>query len=84
MAKIISKTQFAGVGSIVQLVGVLMAVVSTIYYGDDGLIIGGIAGLVLLVIGSAMSKIYLCSECHNPVANAKVKVCPTCNKNFNN
>ena len=82
MAKVISKTKFAGVGALVQLMGVLIAVLGVYFYGDDGLIIGGIAGLLLLIIGSTLSKAYLCSECRNPVANAKVRICPVCNENL--
>lgn len=82
MPKVIKKTQFAGAGAAVQLMGVALAVVGALYFGDTGLVVGGVAGLLLLVIGSNMSKAFLCSECRNPVASKAVRLCPACKAEF--
>lgn len=40
MAQCISKTQFAGVGALVQLAGVAVAIVGALRFGDTGLVAG--------------------------------------------
>lgn len=82
MPKVITKIQYAGTGAAVQLLGVIVAIMGTLYYGDTGLLLGGIAGILLLVIGSNMSKAFLCSECRNPVASKAVRLCPACKTEF--
>lgn len=78
MAKIKSKTVFAGSGSLVQLVGVATAVMGTLWFGDMGLLVGGVLGLMLLIVGSSMSKYLFCSNCGNRLDGRHVKMCPTC------
>lgn len=78
MAKCVSKTQFAGVGALVQLVGGVAVAAGAIYYGDTGLLVGGVIGVALLVIGSNLSKIFRCSDCGNRLDGRHVKLCPTC------
>lgn len=82
MPKVLTKTKFAGTGALVQLAGVVIAIFATLQYGDIGLLVGGIAGLLLLVIGSSMSKSCSCSACGNTLASKKVTLCPTCHADF--
>lgn len=67
------KYEFAGVGALVQLIGF----VAVWFYFPLGLI----AGIALLIIGSAMSKKILCSECGNKV-DKESKMCPHCKVEF--
>lgn len=50
------KYEFAGVGALVQLIGFV-----AVWFFP----LGTFAGVALLIIGSAMSKKILCSECGN-------------------
>lgn len=98
LAKRIKKTDFAGVSSIVQLAGVLLAV-GIWYYGyqdstsqlkphgnGDALIIWLILGLVpmvtLILIGGKMAIRHVCDQCGNSLTNKAVKICPTCHARF--
>lgn len=77
MARIVAKTTFAGTGSLIQLLGVI-SFAAGFFMGNLGLVVGASLGLVLLVLGSSMSKYYCCSDCGNPVVGRAVKICPTC------
>ena len=52
------KYEFAGIGALVQCAGFIALFIFPI---------GTIAGVILLVIGSNLSKKFLCSECGNIV-----------------
>ncbi len=67
------KTEFAGAGALVQLVGVILLFVFPI---------GTLAGIVLLIIGHSMSTKLICSECGNQIEGKQVKICPTCQAAF--
>jgi hypothetical protein len=71
-ATIIRKTEFAGVGCIVQIAGVILCL--TLY--------GAILGIPLLVVGSQMSKKWICSNCGNRLADRGVKICAVCRCQF--
>ena len=66
------KYEFAGVGALVQAIGV----VAFFFYP-----VGIIAGIALLLIGSAMSKKIGCSECGNRVDKESL-MCPHCKAEF--
>lgn len=72
MGKKQTKYEFAGVSSLVQLVGFV-----ALWFFP----IGTIAGVVLLMIGSALSKKFRCSECGNNVGKES-RLCPHCNAEF--
>jgi uncharacterized membrane protein len=66
------KYEFAGVGALVQLIGFV-----AVWFFP----LGTVAGIALLIIGSAMSKKLLCSECGNRV-DKESKMCPHCKALF--
>jgi hypothetical protein len=71
-AEKIKKTEFAGVSSIVQLVGAIALFVFPI---------GTVAGIILIIIGSNMSQRYTCSECAEKVEKA-ARRCRHCGAHF--
>jgi hypothetical protein len=79
----IRKVEFAGIGNLVQFLGLLGAIAST-YFGyalgsaGTGLVIGLVGCVCLFVVGSEMSKKYVCGSCGNPLASKHVRICPTC------
>lgn len=68
-ARVIRKTEFVGVSSLVQLVGLVL-----LFFFP----IGTIMGVVLIVVGSSMSVKWACSACGNRVADKGVRLCPCC------
>ena len=66
------KAEFIGVGALVQLVGLVL-----LFFFP----LGTIAGVLLLIIGSAMSVKTICSSCGNKVEKTS-KLCPTCKASF--
>lgn len=75
MAEIITRKDFIGVGTLVQVVGLVLMVVS-FSFGTPGSVVGFIAFLACFVFGSRMSKTYYCGDCMNRVERASVTVCP--------
>jgi uncharacterized CHY-type Zn-finger protein len=67
-AQIIKKSEFAGAGALVQILGVLACFT----------LVGIIIGIPLLIIGSNMSKKFLCGDCRNKLTGKDVRVCPVC------
>lgn len=82
-SRIKKKSQFAGSGAAVQLVGVLALIGLALVGGIVGAIAGVFICLLFLVIGSRMSIKLICDACGNPVASKAVKICPTCHATFN-
>ncbi len=77
MSMLKKKSEFAGVGALIQLAGIGVFII----FCASGLIggaIGFIAMLIMFGIGSQKSHKYYCGNCNNPVANKQVKVCPVC------
>lgn len=72
-AKIVKKTEFAGAGAGVQLLGV----VCCFLFFPIGLILG----IILLIVGGRMAIVAVCSECRGKV-DAKAKLCQHCGKTF--
>ncbi len=78
MAQVIKKSEFAGVGALVQAVGLILFLFG-LFTALSGLGIPFIlAGLVALVLGGRMAIKTVCSECRNPVADKNVNMCPVC------
>lgn len=67
-----SKSEFAGVGALIQLAGVLLLFAFPI---------GTVAGVILIIIGSQKSKVHQCSECASKVQK-EAKLCPHCRTVF--
>jgi hypothetical protein len=67
-AKRIKKTEFAGVGCVAQIAGLILCL--TLY--------GAILGIPLIIVGSQMSKKWSCSNCGNRLADRGVKICSVC------
>ena len=70
-ARRLKKTKFASGGALVELVAVVLCLT----------IVGAIIGIPLFVIGSSMSRYYVCSNCGNHLANTAT-MCPTCRALF--
>lgn len=77
----IRKSEIAGVGALVQLLGVAAAGYFFFFFSLASAVAGYIIGAVVLVIclavGSSLSFKYLCSNCGNRVEKT-AKLCPTC------
>lgn len=69
MAKRKRKSEMAGSGCLVQVVGLLV-----IWWFP----IGTVVGLVLLVWGSQLALYWVCSNCGNRLGDKGVKMCPVC------
>jgi len=72
VAKKKTKYQFIGTGALVQLIGLILLFIFPI---------GTIAGVILLVVGSRMSRRLLCGNCGNGVTKDS-KICPHCSARF--
>jgi hypothetical protein len=77
VAKREKATQFVGVGCLIQAIG-LPAPFIGLLAGVPGFIAGLILMLILFFVGSSKSVSWRCGNCKNPIANAQVKLCPTC------
>jgi len=73
MANIIKKSEFAGAGMFIQLLGVVFCVIAFPY--------GLILGLPLLIVGGLKANVHLCSDCRGKV-DKKATVCPHCRARF--
>ena len=71
----IRKSEFAGVGAVVQAVGCVVILAGWVL----GFALGGfIIGVALLIIGGRMAYKLLCSNCGNKISGAEVRLCPVC------
>jgi uncharacterized membrane protein len=72
------RSEVAGVGCLIQGLGLLAPFVLGALLG----IIGGAIGLVLLLVmffvGSAKATKWICGNCKNPIASKEVTVCAAC------
>ena len=76
-AQVISKTEFAGKGALVQAVGLVLFIIF-LFLPFGGWVIGLILLIVFLAIGSNLSKRWTCSKCGNALTSQEVRLCPTC------
>lgn len=67
------KSDFAGTGSLVQLIGLAL-----LFFWP----LGTIVGVVLFIVGSGMSIKLICSQCGNPIEKTAT-MCPHCKEPFN-
>lgn len=73
MATKIKKSEFAGVGMFLQLLGVVLCFVL--------FPVGLIAGLILLIYGGVKANVLKCSDCRGKVEK-EARVCPHCRADF--
>lgn len=64
------KAEFIGVGSLVQLAGLIMPFI----LGPIGIVFL----VILLIVGSRMSLKWTCGNCGNRIQDKNVTVCPSC------
>ncbi|MFM2199530.1 MAG: hypothetical protein RLZZ505_2962 [Verrucomicrobiota bacterium] len=76
------KSEFAGVGCVFQGIGLLAPFVGGALAGVPGMVIGGIALVVLFIAGSAKSQRWVCGNCGNPLFDKSVTICPACKSQF--
>jgi len=76
------KSEVVGVGCLVQGIGLVAPFFLYELMGYDGVVIGLLLMVVLLLIGSRMALKWICPACGNPVAFKNVKVCPSCRAEF--
>jgi len=72
------KSEFAGVGCVLQGVGLLAPFVLGALLGVFGVVVGVIALIVLFFLGSAKSSRWICGSCKNPLASKDVQMCAVC------
>ncbi|MDR7097332.1 hypothetical protein J2X09_005106 [Hydrogenophaga laconesensis] len=78
MAKRKRSTSFAGVGALVQGIGLLVLATFCLWWGWVGFAIGAPIALVLFLKGSAMSISWRCGACGNPIHDKHVRMCAVC------
>lgn len=71
------KSEFAGVGCVIQGAGLLAPFIGALA-GTAGFAIGLVIMLALLVAGSMKSSKWVCGHCRNPLATKDVRICPAC------
>jgi len=69
VAKRESKSEMAGVGCLIQVVGLAVIWIWPI---------GTVFGVVLLIYGSMRAQFYRCGNCKNRLTDKAVKLCPSC------
>ena len=72
------RSEFAGVGCLLQGLGLVAPFVLGALMGIFGAVIGIVLLFVLLGIGSAKATKWICGNCKNPVASKEVTVCSAC------
>ena len=80
MATKIKKSEFAGAGMFIQLVGIVCFLLAW-ETGPVGLVVFGILGMLLLIAGGRRALVILCSECRGKVEK-KARICPHCRSEF--
>ncbi len=81
-ARIKRKSELAGMGCLIQVIGLALPVIGLLIAFIPGAIVGGILGLVMFAVGSRKALKYICGECGNPVDSKRVKLCPACKCDF--
>lgn len=72
------RSEVAGVGCVIQGLGILAPFVLGALLSAFGVLIGLILLVVLFFVGSAKSRRWVCSNCKNPIASKEVTVCGAC------
>ena len=77
------RSEVAGVGCVIQGLGILAPFVLGALLSVFGVVIGLILLVVLFFVGSAKSRKWVCGNCKNPIASKEVTVCGACRAQFN-
>jgi hypothetical protein len=77
-AKREKKSEIAGVGCVIQGLGLIAPFVLGALLGIVGGVIGVVLLLVLFFLGSAKATKWTCGNCNNPIASKDVTVCAAC------
>lgn len=82
-ASVKKRTSFAGVGCLLQGLGLVSLVLGIATFATVlGPIVFFLLGLWLIVAGSRRSQWWECSACGTRLARKKVEVCPNCRSRF--
>lgn len=81
-ARIQQRGSFVGTGCLVQALGLILGVTLTAVIPLIGWLIGLVVAVGMLISGGRMAIKYECSNCHNPIASKRVKLCPACHARF--
>lgn len=71
-----------GAGCFVQLAGIIFGLLLIFLIPLIGWVLGPILILAALIWGGRLAITYECSNCRNPVASKRVRVCPACSAQF--
>jgi membrane-bound ClpP family serine protease len=82
MATKLKKTEMAGAGMMLQLLGVVLIVVGFVTELVGLMFFGGL-GLLLLIYGGMKANVTKCSDCMGKVEK-EARVCPHCRAEFRN
>jgi len=72
------RSEIAGVGCVIQGLGILAPFILGALLGVFGALVGLILLVVLFFVGSAKSRKWICGNCKNPIASKEVTVCGAC------
>ncbi|MHA1278041.1 MAG: hypothetical protein ACTSQ8_12700 [Candidatus Helarchaeota archaeon] len=72
------KWESFGVGCLVQVLGMILAIIIALAIPVVGIVLGIIVFIVLAIVGRQLSRKFYCPECNNRLDNSKVQVCPVC------
>lgn len=76
------RSSFVGTGCLVQALGLIGGAALFWMVPVVGWVLGPLLGLALLIAGGRMAVQLECSNCHNPIANNRVRLCPACRATF--
>lgn len=74
----VKRTEFIGIGCVVQAMGLGVVVLAAAVAGIEGLVFGGLVGLVLLIAGGRMAIKWDCGACGNRLSHRAATICPAC------
>ena len=72
------RTEFAGVGCVIQGLGIIAPFVLGALLDVLGAVIGIVFLVVLFFVGSAKATKWVCGNCKNPLASKEVTMCAAC------
>jgi len=77
-AKREKKTEFAGAGCLLQLIGIIAPFAFGALLGTTGAVIGLVVLIALFIYGSTKAIKWRCGSCKNPLDSKSVTICPVC------
>lgn len=70
--------EFAGVGCLLQALGLVAPVAMGTVWGVPGAVVGVLLLLLFWQLGTQRATAWRCSRCRNPLAGTAVRQCPSC------